>query len=324
MIRSIAYSTLASLVLAVVGVPPASAAVPAAERGAEPVLGEVVHQAAAVTPEQRRTVLDYWTPERMAAAAPRALSLGDLPAPLPPLFDRPRSPETADDTATVHRWTDGGRVAATTGRVYLTIDGADYTCTASVITAENRDTVLTAGHCLKDKTGSWAENWIFVPGHTDGREPYGRYSARDMLVSPRWSRQGDDSYDFGLVVLNTDPLGRHVADRTGTQEVSFDGRIASHVHAFGYPSSPPYSGEHLHYCAGPTTPDRQGTHGSGMRCAMTQGSSGGPWFADFDPDTGTGTITSLISFKYADDSEIQYGPRLGEEAERVYEAAQTL
>ncbi|HLU97008.1 MAG TPA: trypsin-like serine protease [Thermobifida alba] len=322
--RSIVYSILASLTLVAVGVSPASAVEPSAAEQRTTVPAEVVHQSAAHTPQQRRAVLDYWTPERMASAVPLSSALGGLTA---PLLDPPRAPETAGAagrSGTVRRWTGGGLVAATTGRVYLTLDGSDYTCTASVIDAENRDTVLTAGHCLKNKTGSWAENWIFVPGYTDGRAPYGRYPARDMLVSPKWSRQGDDSYDFGLVVLGTDRRGRHVADRTGSQRVSFDGRIASHVHAFGYPSSPPFSGRHLYYCVGPTHPDRQGTHGSGMDCAMTQGSSGGPWFADFDPVTGTGTITSLISFKYADNSTVQYGPRLGEEALRVYEAAQTL
>ncbi|KUP95479.1 trypsin-like serine peptidase [Thermobifida cellulosilytica] len=323
--RSIVYSILASFTLAVLGASPASAVEPSAPEGTATASSpHVVRQSAATTPQQRRSVLEYWTTERMASATPLSRGIGELDV---PLFASPRSPESADagrGSGSVRRWTGGGLVAATTGRVYLTLDGVDYTCTASVIDAENRDTVLTAGHCLKDKTGSWAENWIFVPGYTDGREPYGRYSARDMLVSPKWSRQGDDSYDFGLVVLNTDLLGRHVADRTGSQQVSFDGHIAPRVYAFGYPSSSPYSGRHLYYCAGPTHPDRNGTHGSGMDCAMTQGSSGGPWFANFDPSTGIGTITSLISFKYADNPDVQYGPRLGEEARRVYQAAQTL
>ncbi len=325
--RSIMYAFLASLTLVAAGIAPASAVEPSHPVPLDPA-PEVVHQSAATTPEQQRAVAAYWTPDRMAAALPLPSALDDLPVSLSLLGGRRASDTDTDTTSlsdsSVRRWTGGGLVAATTGRVYLTLDGVDYTCTASVINAQNRDTVLTAGHCLKNKTGSWAENWIFVPGYADGRAPYGRYTARDMLVSPKWSRQGDDSYDFGFVVLNTDLRGRHVADRTGAQKVSFSGRIAPYVHAFGYPSSPPYSGRHLYYCAGATHADRQGTLGSGMDCAMTQGSSGGPWFADFDTTTGTGTITSLTSFKYTDNAAVQYGPRLGDEARRVYEAAQIL
>ncbi|WP_133740706.1 trypsin-like serine peptidase [Actinorugispora endophytica] len=286
------------------------------------------HRPAAEEPAGQSGTLDYWTPERMASAVPRGSLLGgvvDALPPLPPLSGA--SPETQGapvPTSTGRRWTGGGRVVATTGRVFLRMDGGDYTCSASVVDAENRDTVLTAGHCLKDGRGSWADNWMFVPGYDNGVEPYGRYPARKLVVSPRWSRGADDSYDFGFAVLDTDRSGGHVADRTGTQRIVFSDRVADRVYSFGYPSVSPYRGRHLHYCSGPTTPDRNGTAGAGMRCEMTQGSSGGPWFADFDAGAGTGTITSVVSFKYANDPDVQYGPRLGAEANRVYDTAQAL
>src|SRR5699024_9784301 len=52
--------------------------------------------------------------------------------------------------------------------------------------------------------------------------------------------------------------------------------------------------------------------------------SGGPWFSSFDTETGLGTISSVISFTYADDSPLQYGPRLGDQARRMFDDAELL
>jgi V8-like Glu-specific endopeptidase len=39
--------------------------------------------------------------------------------------------------------------------------------------------VATAGHCVTDGEGAWADNWIFVPGYDAGRAPYGQFPARE-------------------------------------------------------------------------------------------------------------------------------------------------
>ncbi|GLU46497.1 trypsin-like serine peptidase [Nocardiopsis ansamitocini] len=288
----------------------------------------VVRQSAAVGEGAQEAVLDYWTPQRMASAVPRSLMLQDvvgaLPLSLPIPVEEGSTPQAASANSTGERWTSGGAIVKRTGKVYLTLDGADFTCSAAVVNSRNKDTVITAAHCLKDGKGSWAKNWIFVPGYDDGKEPYGRYSAREMLVAPEWSKNADDSYDFGMAVLNTGSGGAHVADRTGSLPIGFSERVASRVYSFGYPSSGSFKGRHLYYCSGATARDQKGTEGAGMRCTMTQGSSGGPWLKDFATSTGTGTVTSVVSFKYANDSRTQYGPRLGDDAKRLYNAAQGL
>ncbi|WP_017599496.1 trypsin-like serine peptidase [Nocardiopsis lucentensis] len=306
------------------------------ERGRERIalsrMDGVSHQSAAVTDAQRRAVLDYWTNERMAAARPITGLVGETLGIAGPEdsagsdAEHQAAPRT-DSSGEV--WGAGGLVTRTTGKVYLTMNGRDFTCSASVIEAENRSTVVTAGHCAKDGTGSWARNWTFVPGYRDGESPYGRYTARDMLVSPRWSREADDSYDVAMVVLNTHS-GDAVQDRVGAQRISFSAwaedraREGRQVYTFGYPAASPFDGRLLHYCSGKTSPDTGGTTANGVRCRMTQGSSGGPWFTGFDPRTGRGTVSSVVSFKYADDRGTQYGPRLGEEARRLYDGAERL
>ncbi|MFC7329481.1 trypsin-like serine peptidase [Marinactinospora rubrisoli] len=289
----------------------------------------VVRQSAATDAAQQREVLAYWTPQRMAAAVPLGRMLDDTLSRLP--LPGPVTPESGTQAQAApsgssrgEPWTGGGKVTRTTGRVFLTSNGRDFSCSASVVRADNRDTVITAGHCLKDGTGAWVKNWTFVPGYDNGRRPYGSFVAREMLVPQEWSKSADDSFDFGMAVLHTGSEGGHVADHTGSQPIAFAPAGERRLYAFGYPSSGSFDGRRLHYCAGTTTPDRSGTTATGMRCRMTEGSSGGPWFRDFDPGTGSGTIMSVISFKYANDAGTQYGPRLGAAARKVYDRARTL
>ncbi|RVX37837.1 trypsin [Nonomuraea polychroma] len=221
------------------------------------------------------------------------------------------------------RWITGGAVARTTGRVFMTVRGADFVCSASTVRSANKDVVVTAGHCVKDGAGEWAENWTFVPGYgTGGEQPFGRYAARRMFVAEAWSREGDDDYDVAMVALATSG-GRHVADAVGTQEIAFNAPRGGQVFGFGYPADPPYNGGHLVYCAGRLKDDPHGqTRDQGLGCDMTAGSSGGPWMAGFDAATGNGTITSLSSFKYSDDPRTMYGPYLGDAAKALFNAAQ--
>jgi V8-like Glu-specific endopeptidase len=311
---------LALVAAALVGAPSAVAAPGPAAPPASTPSDAIVHTAAGA--DDQSDVLAYWTPQRMADAEPVGRLLGGVLDSLAPA-DPTRSQAAPRPDSTGERWTGGGKVARTTGRVFLTMDGRDFTCSASVVSARNKDTVVTAAHCLKDGTGSWGTNWTFVPGYDDGAEPYGRYTARKLLVAPEWSRDADDSFDFGMAVLNTAD-GKHVQDRTGSQRIAFDRTPGDPTYAFGYPSSGGYNGRHLHYCSGGTTPDTGGTTANGMRCSMTEGSSGGPWLSDFDTASGTGTVTSVVSFKYADDSRTQYGPTLGDAARELYDRAVAL
>jgi hypothetical protein len=56
---------------------------------------------------------------------------------------------------------------------------------------------------------------------------------------------------------------------------------------------------------------------------MTGGSSGGPWMLSFNESTGLGTQNSVNSFKYNFAPNWMLGPYFGNEAQAVYQAAQT-
>ncbi|MEW9547718.1 serine protease [Nonomuraea sp. NPDC050783] len=314
-----------------------------------PASGHVVEHVAARTTAEQRRVLDYWTPERMANALPIGLldlvTGGDLlggltgrprPAaafprlgavPVVPALaaSAPRGPQAAraPRSGTVGaRWGAGGAVARTTGRVFMTVNGADFVCSASTVRSASRDVVVTAGHCVKDGTGQWAQNWTFVPGYgTRGSHPYGRYAARRMFVTGPWARRADDDYDIGMVALATWG-GRHVTDVVGGQDIAFNAPRGGQAYGFGYPADPPYRGDRLVYCAGRLRDDPyKQSRDQGLGCAMTAGSSGGPWLTGFDPASGRGRITSLSSFKYTDDPRTMYGPYFGAIARALFDTA---
>ncbi|MGV9774877.1 trypsin-like serine peptidase [Streptosporangium sp. NPDC003464] len=293
---------------------PAAAKAPRVAPGGDGVAEHVT----APGPADQRRVLDYWTPHRMAAAVPLGL-LGTAAGVFggPGLPDHQRAART-----TGARWSAGGSVTRTTGRVFLTLGGLDFVCSASSVRSANKDLVVTAGHCVKDGTGAWADNWTFVPGYDQGRRPYGQFTARRMFVAGPWSRSADDNHDIGMVALNHSG-GRHLGEVVGGQDIAFGTARGRPAHGFGFPAEAPYDGEHLVYCAGPVHDDPHGQTGDqGMRCDMTAGSSGGPWMSGFDPATGRGTITSVSSFKYSDDRSTMYGPYFGDVARELYTVAE--
>ncbi|MGI5160229.1 trypsin-like serine peptidase [Microbispora sp. CA-102843] len=220
------------------------------------------------------------------------------------------------------RWAAGGSVTRTTGRVFLTLNGVDFSCSASAVRSANRDLVVTAGHCVKDGAGDWAENWTFVPGYDDGQQPYGAFPARRMFVAGPWSRSGNDDYDVGMVAVE-DLAGQHLTDTVGGQPISFDPPRGHRTYGFGFPADPPYDGERLLYCAGVPhgDPQRQ-TRDQGLRCDLTAGASGGPWLSGFDPASGRGTLTSVSSFKYSNDHRTMYGPYFGSAVRDLFRTAE--
>ncbi|MFI0450587.1 trypsin-like serine peptidase [Actinomadura sp. 6N118] len=278
------------LVTAALAMPPGSAA----DAGASAAVRVVTHDVP-LDPDLERHVRRYWTPERMTATAARS--------------------------TTGSRWMSYGQVGRTTGKVFFSIGGRDFLCSASTVRSANKDVVVTAGHCVKAGRGAWAENWIFVPGYRDGTGPFGGFTARRMFTPDPWSQGGDGDYDVAMVAVAPSG-GRHVVDLTGGQHIAFGGPDGRSF-AFGYPSTGAYDGERLAYCGGRPTADPRGeTTGHGLRCDLTRGASGGPWLSGFDPATGTGVVTSVSSFKFADDHGTMYGPRFGDAVRRIYERAQ--
>ncbi|WP_020495192.1 trypsin-like serine peptidase [Sciscionella marina] len=246
----------------------------------------------------QQKVLDYWTPERIAALTQ-------------PPSDNP--PKSGPDGAP---WTGHDEIPATVGRLFYTDHGEDASCTATIVHSANRSTVVTAGHCVNNtdligENNQWNANLMFVPGYRDGKAPYGKFVARFGFADKTWLRndqqhQRFDAYDQGFLALGGNERGQSVQDATGAaQDIGFDKPGTAPVAQFGYPRAasdpdreglPEFRGDRLAYCHGdpreyPGTADRPEPKGLwGTDCVMGGGSSGGPRIAELDPKTGRGVV----------------------------------
>jgi hypothetical protein len=316
--------------------------------GSAAALGRVPHPAVSsaeragltatgnVTAARQAGAVRYWSRARMAAAT----SLGATPG--------SRAVLRADPWVAGARWTEGGAVTRTTGRVFFTLDGTDYSCSGSTVDSANADVVLTAAHCVSDGQGKWATHWIFVPGYNDSHEPYGAYPARAFFAASGWQHGADENDDVAFVAVGPASGGSggtgssgtgsggtgsggtgfdpkqarlHVVDVVGGQQIQFGSRAATEM-LFGYPSVGQYHGRYLDYCDGTLTSDPYGSPDAGIDCTMTEGASGGPWFSGFDPLTGLGTITGVTTFRYSGTGVTLYSLDLGSAARTLYDQAQ--
>lgn len=254
---------------------------------------------------EQAAALAYWTPERMRA-------VGSEPT------------EPAERLA--KPW--GKPAPKGVGRFFFTEEpGGDSWCTATAVPSGNRDTVVTAAHCVhpgftRDDTEIKAKNIVFVPGYDRGEEPEGVFAARAFVAPPNYNLM---PWDVAMVVLAT-RNGKHVGDVAGTQKIAFGTRPTGQATMFGYAGSKLAQGEFLMRCTVKATLFNN-TAGDGWNspCDMAGGSSGGPWLADFDGRTGT--IFSVVSRGGLDEdlhTTSLEGPALGDPAKQAYQQASAM
>ncbi|MHC0432643.1 trypsin-like serine peptidase [Streptomyces sp. O3] len=315
--RAIGALTAAGALLAATLLPAASAA------AATPA-----DAAPAYEQRQSKDLNAFWTAERMRSAKP----LDVLPVKAGNLLAKVRSgaelrvpPTSVNPGAQAFpqrggAWDGGGAVTTTSGRVFFTYQGRTASCSGNAVTSANKSTVLTAGHCVKLE-GAWHTDWVFVPNYRDGNAPYGKWTANKTLATPQWAASEDINYDVGAAVVN--PLnGQRLTDVVGAQGVAFNTGYNKAMYAFGFPAADPYDGSRLIYCSGNSFRDFLFSSDHGLSCDMTGGSSGGPWFQDFDESTGTGLQTSVNSFGYVFLPGYMFGPYFGDDARDLYKEAQ--
>jgi V8-like Glu-specific endopeptidase len=351
--RLVAVAAGAAIVVGVQALIPPERASAAAPTGVD------VLQAGVSTAAQAAAVR-YWTPARMSAALHAAdrESAAAKPATVKPatkeIVRRPaKSPAkshpsreralvkkaqpepaqpwlTGDTGGQGLRWTHGGAVTQAVGKIFFTLDDVDYVCSGTLVGGPQADVVLTAAHCVtggleSQNVTKWATNWMFAPDFSNGRMPYGEYTARRFFATHDWTgpQGGTEQYDVAFVQVTPAANGKSApAPPPAGLPVKFaatqDTVPAEQAYLFGYPSQSPYTGQNLSYCAGPVA-----ATGGSLRtaCVMTAGDSGGPWLAPFSPRAGTGPVVAVCTYKVTDDLRVLYGAVLGPQARALYERA---
>lgn len=304
-----------------------SRALAALSIGALTITGALVTGGAADSPDvaswvvpQTQQAGEYWTAERMRAALPGdSLVAGKTPSGASESVAAGRERTVAKQNA---RQVKPGAAAQTPvahiGKVFFTLGGSNYVCSANAVSSANESTVATAGHCLNEGPGTFATRFTFVPAYQNGSAPYGQWTATELHAPTNWTSGGDITYDTGFAVVSS-TTGVSLSDTVGASGVAFNDDRGLTYSAFGYPAASPFTGETLQSCYGVATDDPYGqSESQGIPCDMTGGSSGGPWFIG---SNSAGFQNSLNSFGYSNVRNTMFGPYWGSVIASVYDSA---
>jgi len=176
----------------------------------------------------------------------------------------------------------------TVGPLFYTNGGSRHFCTASVINSPAGSLVLTAAHCVY--SGGYSAHLEFIPGYSNGSEPYGVWTVKEITVAKAWRQWQDPKLDVAF--LEVEPPANSVGPVelvTGGLKVAFALPDAQHVTVIGYNSS----AQKPIQCAVSSfkfRPDQMEFYCRGY----WTGTSGGPWIIGYNPVKGTGTVYGVI------------------------------
>src|ERR671910_3341965 len=155
---------------------------------------------------EHQRIVNYWTAERLANAKPRDFvkdSTGKF------------VPKAKPGGGTGASWTGGGSVVQRTGKVWFSMGGGDWVCSASAVSDSRSgySLVLTAGHCAYDEVNeAFATNWTYIPSFdtaptfTCAQTTYGCWTAQGLVVHSGYATAGGFNtqatvHDFAIAIV---------------------------------------------------------------------------------------------------------------------------
>jgi V8-like Glu-specific endopeptidase len=193
--------------------------------------------------------------------------------------------------------------------------GAHF-CTASVVNSPGQDLLITAAHCMANRSIGPATGVVFAPGYHDGKFPHGTWLITAVYVDTAWEKDQNPNHDVAFLVAGRP--GTHIQRYTGAETLMVN-EPSQLVQVIGYPdgTNQPIS------C---TRPARNFDHAQQMvfDCdGYTDGTSGGPFLAHVDSRTGDGWVIGVIGgYQQGGDlPNISYSPRFFSAVEDLYEVA---
>ena len=334
LIRAIAATSAISLALITIPTTGASAAQAAATSTSKSPYASLAPDAAITSPHLTQTAvaksraasIAYWTPQRLENA-----KNGDVLAPkthstaLPPATLAPAAATTSHKVAPVAGRYKAHAVAAprvgaspdlgtvyvtpAIGKVFFTVGGGDYACSASSVNSSSGELVITAGHCVYSvEDQSWVSDFVYIPAYANGNAPYGTWSGESMATFAGFASSGDDTLDTGYVAVSGPS---NLVATVGGNGVEADySSFSDPLFTMGYPSASP---ENQAYCYATATVDTS----DGlvfMPCDQGPGASGSPMLDNYDTSSGLGTLASDLTlvWSYSDGSTANSGPIWGD------------
>jgi len=180
-----------------------------------------------------------------------------------------------------------------------------YRCSGTVVNSPDGSLVWTAGHCIiSHEAGSGPyPHFEFSPGAGPGSAwdqpsaPFGVWPVVAYATTRDWAVHGSARHftrDFGALLVARNAQGQTISQVLGgSQHISFGGRVPGRVMLLGYPAAGGFTNNDSLIGCGPRPIGHFASY-LGTDCAMTQGSSGGPWLARVNR-RGIGTVVSVTS-----------------------------
>jgi len=249
--------------------------------------------------------LNYWTPERMAAAVPRDM-----------IFNPALGKFQVKQLACAGSWVLHNTTRApyskypfsAVGKIFFTLGANNYVCSGSITDAH---TVVTAGHCTFDSENGFASNLIIVPGYFNRSEPFGRFAASSLCTTSQF-QSGGMSYDYGIARFQTAlPIS---ATGVLTLIANLD-PAKTEYESHGYPQGPPFDGMYENTCSSDLCGRdwwMANPQPVGISCDSTGGSSGGPWI------TQGKFLSSVNSYGYGFQPNRMWGPYFDSDTLKFY------
>lgn len=200
----------------------------------------------------------------------------------------------------------------TAGKLFFSIAGVPYLCSASVI---QHRIVATAGHCVHSGTASgFYSNWVFVPAYRDGAAPLLSWNWRAATVTGAWASGGGsvpNAADYAMIEFGDQAVGgatRALGDLTGWLGWQTLSLSANHTSKLGYPCNLDSCQKMQIVTSGAfrNVAPNNVEYGSDAE----GGSSGGPWIQNFQVlQTGGGTGSNTGSNRVVGITSYGYTPR---------------
>jgi Trypsin-like peptidase domain len=165
-------------------------------------------------------------------------------------------------------------------------------CSASVVDSPSGDLIATAAHCLSGD----AKDLEFVPMYHDGQAPYGAWDVTGAYVSQRWMLDQDPQADYAFLTVRPQDIGgkeRTLQSVVGGDPLVVGSQPPQWTVVVGYPAG---SGGQPVICLNQAVA-RRGY--PSFRCGgFADGTSGGPWLADYDSRTGRGDLYGVTGGRH--------------------------
>jgi V8-like Glu-specific endopeptidase len=190
--------------------------------------------------------------------------------------------------------------------VLMDADGEHF-CTASVVASPKGNVIATAAHCLQDSGGEpeyRAGELEFAPGFSGkgpGTYPYGRWKVSAVHLDDRWTDATEDTddadaADYAFLTLAPDAKGRQAQSVVGAVTPDWSSVPERRVTVIGYPTPERNPANRPVSCTTDTRPDPELPQTLLMECAgFWDGTSGGPWLADYRDAGRQGRLIGVLS-----------------------------